>query len=287
MSEQFVVHDLPTSTRLDRLLRSRFPTWGRQAVGKLIAGRQVTVNGQPVWLASWQVDNGDRIEITQPPAARPEQPAAFDDVWLIAIEPDLIVADKPAGLLSEPTRGEDRRANLRDLAIARFGPLTLVHRLDRDTSGVVILARSAAANRELAQAFRAHTIVKEYVAIVAAPNRLADSGVIDAFVGPHPSRQDRMNVVAKGGQRAVTRYAVVTEAPGLQQVCLWPETGRTHQLRVHLASMGAPILGDRLYGDAGSASRLMLHAHRITLPPLNDMPPRTFAAALPAVFLQF
>jgi len=121
--------------------------------------------------------------------------------------------------------------------------------------------------------------------VVAASKRLAGQGVIDARLGRHPSRRDMMAVAERGGQRAVTRYEVVAEAKDHQWVRLWPETGRMHQLRVHLASLGAPIAGDRLYNPAWQqAARLMLHAWRITLPAVDGWPERVFTAPLPADF---
>lgn len=282
-SVSFVVSGLPAAERLDKHLRRRFPGWGRQAVQGIISQRQVAVNGRPVWLASWAVRNGDRIVVTAPPPDKPAPATAFDDRWLIAEEPDLIAVAKPAGLRVEPARQGDP-ANLRDLAVARFGPLTLFHRLDRDTSGVVLLTRSAALNRELAQAWQTHAVTKEYRAVVAAQGALATSGVIGLRLAPDPSRRDQMVVVPRGGERAVTRYAVLGANAAGVVVQLWPETGRTHQLRVHLAHLGAVILGDRLYGTPASAPRLMLHAHRLSLPPLAGAPARIYTAPLPPGF---
>ena len=164
----FVVAGLAAPERLDKHLRQHFPAWGRQAVNRIIGQRQVLVNGRPVWLASWEVRNGDRIEVTAPPPDKPVPATIFDDEWLIAVEPDLVAVNKPAGLLVEPVRQGDDPTNLRDLAIARFGPLTLFHRLDRDTSGVVLLPRSAELNRALAQAWQTRTVEKEYRAVVGA-----------------------------------------------------------------------------------------------------------------------
>ncbi len=279
----FTVVGLDTPTRLDLVLRSRFPAWGRQAVGRLIAGRGVRVNDRTVWLASWQVQNGDRIRIDRPPASKPPPITAWDDGWLLAADENVLVVDKPAGLLSEapPHRPAP---NLHALAEARFGPLTLLHRLDRDTSGVLVLARTQPAARAWGAAWQSGGVQKEYAAVVAAPNRLEESGRISARLGPDPLQRERMMVVAKGGQGAVTDYAVIARAADRQLVRLWPRTGRTHQLRVHLASLGAPILGDRLYGDPQAAPRLLLHARRITLPPLGDEGPRTYTAPLPPEF---
>lgn len=276
---QIVVHELAKPTRLDRVLRDCFPNWGRQAVQQLITSKGVKVNGRAVWLASWQVQNGDRLEIAQPPQAKPAPLAHFEERWLIGVEDDLIVVNKPEGLLAEAPRWRPA-ANLLDLAQARFGELILFHRLDRDTSGVVLLTRPGPINQVLDRAFKEGLVQKEYLAVVAKPNRLAASGVINARLDSHPQRRDMMTVVARGGQAAVTRYAVVEESQNRQLVRLWPQTGRTHQLRIHLAHLGAPILGDRLYGQADSAKRLLLHAQRITLPARCGFPERHYEAAL-------
>lgn len=284
MSKRVVtVSGLAAPVRLDRFLRQLEPGWGRRAVEELIGGRHLKVNGRVVWLSSWEVDNGDRVELDMQPAHKPVPPAAFADEWLIAIDDCLIAVDKPAGLLSEPSRNP-QATNLRDLARARFGPVTLFHRLDRDTSGVLVLTRTAAANRWLDELFRQRLMRKEYRAVVRAPNRLAASGVLHDRMGPDPRRRDRMAIVAQGGQHAITSYEVIATRPDRTWVRLWPDTGRTHQLRVQLAALGAPILGDRLYGDPAAADRLMLHAHVLSLPPHPPHPPYEFTAPLPPGF---
>jgi 23S rRNA pseudouridine1911/1915/1917 synthase len=281
---EFTAQALTKATRLDRVLRDRFPLWGRQAVQQLITAGKVKLNARVVRLASWEVHNGDRLVILETPREKTPPPAQFHDAWLLSEESQLVVANKPAGLLSEGTRFASA-TNLLDLARARFGELVLFHRLDRDTSGVVLLTRPGPINKYLDAAFKAHTIMKEYLAVVATPNRLAASGVIEARIGPHEQRRDQMQVVARGGQRATTRYAVEAQERGRQLVRLWPATGRTHQLRVHLAHLGAPILGDRLYGPRPPVgTRLLLHAERLTLPAADGYLERSYHAPLPTGF---
>jgi RluA family pseudouridine synthase len=279
----FDVRGLAEPARLDVLLRRRFPEWGRQAVQRLIAARHVQVNGKRVWLASWQVRNGDRIQITEAPAPKPSPISQWDERWLLTADEHLVALNKPSGLPSEapPMRSAP---SLHALAVERFGPLILLHRLDRDTSGVLLLARTAEANRVVSTAWQQRKVEKEYVAVVAAPNQLAEEGVIGLRLAPDPRHRERMVVVAKGGQGAVTRYRVAAGAHNRQLVLLWPATGRTHQLRVHLAALRAPILGDRLYGDEQSAPRLLLHARRLLLPPLPWAGEHSFTAPMPQEF---
>ncbi len=281
---EFTARSLAKPTRLDRVLRDQFPLWGRQAVQRLITAGKVQLNGRVVWLASWEVNNGDRLEIASPPTPKTPPPATFDDAWVIAEEEELIAINKPAGLLCEPKRFS-QTPSLLELASARFGKLILFHRLDRDTSGIVLLTRAGVINKYLDTAFKSHTILKEYLAVVASPNCLAPSGIIDARLGPDPERRDQMTVVQRGGQRAVTRYAIESDSSGRQRVRLWPQTGRTHQLRLHLAHLGAPIIGDRLYGPRPREDqRLLLHAERLELPATDAYPARSFAAPLPEGF---
>jgi 23S rRNA pseudouridine1911/1915/1917 synthase len=284
MANSITVTGLAKPTRLDRVLRNAFPQWGRQAVQRLITSGKVTVNGQTVWLASWEINNGDQVVVAETPPPKPAAPDHFDDAWIIAQIPNLIAVNKPAGLLSEPTRW-GTGANLLDLATARFGSLVLFHRLDRDTSGVILLTRPGPINQQLDGAFKGRTVEKEYLAVVQTPNRLAAAGVIDTRLAPDAKRRDKMRIAERGGQRAVTRYAIETEQEGRQLVRLWPQTGRTHQLRIHLAHLGAPILGDRLYGPQPPVGeRLLLHAHRLSLPATVELPAHVFVAPLPAHF---
>ena len=279
--QAFVVSREEAGQRLDRVLRRRYPQWGRQAVGRLISGRGVRVNERVVWLCSWKLKAGDNVSIPQPPTAKAPPIARFDPAWVLYESPELLVVNKPAGLLSEGTRWGQGR-NLLDLASDRFGPLHLFHRLDRDTSGLVLLTRGGEINQQLDAAFKAGAVIKEYVALVAAPWTLATEAEVRTYLARHPRRRDMMTVVERGGKRAHTRYQVIGQRK--RRVCLrlWPITGRTHQLRVHMAHLGTPVLGDRLYGVEGNTTeRLMLHAWRITLPPLGEEPERRFQAPLP------
>jgi RluA family pseudouridine synthase len=279
----FLVGGKLNEVRLDKAIREEFPDWGRRAVSQLLQNRQVRVNGKTVWMGSWKVKPGDQIEISQPPAGKPETPAVFNPTWLVVDEGDLLVVCKPAGLLSQAARagGKD---NLLSLAQEYFGTeVRLFHRLDRDTSGLCLLTRPGPVNAYLDGAFKQRQVIKEYRALLASPGRLEEQGQIRLYLSQHDQRPDMMQVVERGGQFSLTDYKIVGQTEGAWQVWLRPHTGRTHQLRVQLAYLGAPILGDRMYGGR-EAPRLMLHAERIALPEEGDFSAREWSC--PAEFFK-
>jgi RluA family pseudouridine synthase len=257
----------PTA-RLDRAIRTSFPEWARADVDNAIASRRVRVNSRIVWMSSWKVERGDRITVHNPPQAKPSGASAFDPAWVLADEGAYLVINKPEGLRSEPTRADDVTPNLLAyLKSAIDKTLVLAHRLDRDTSGLIIATRPGPIRAEFDQMFSTHIIEKRYVGIVHAPNRFDASGSIDALIAPDPKRKDTMRVVDRGGKRSLTDYETVGRETGETRLHLWPRTGRTHQLRVHCAHLGGPIHGDRIYGpDADPKIRLMLHAESLAIP---------------------
>jgi len=182
----------------------------------------------------------------------------------------LIVVDKPAGLLAVPGRGAD----MADCVLARLLPswpdARVVHRLDMATSGLMVLARGAAAQRRLSRAFETRTVEKTYVAVVAG-NVAGESGRIELPLMADWPNRPLQKADAAQGRPARTDWHVLSRDPvaGTTRLALHPVTGRTHQLRVHLQAIGHPILGDTLYAaeaDAGRAPRLLLHASRLELP---------------------
>ena len=192
------------------------------------------------------------------------------DLTLVHEDPHLLVLDKPAGLLCVPGRGEDKQDCLSARAVARWPEALVVHRLDMATSGLVLMARSGDMQRALGDAFAQQAVWKRYEAVV--------DGLLDA--GPHWSEIDApltadwprrpMQKIDAAGKPSVTRWRVLEALPSLQasRLLLAPRTGRTHQLRVHLASIGHAILGDALYGGQEvqqRTPRLMLHASVLQL----------------------
>ncbi len=281
MPRKFIIEQLDKPTRLDRVLKNVLPNVGRKAINQLIQTNQVQLNGKPIRLNSWKVHNGDIIVLNAVPEELPQAHYEFDESWIISADEDLIVINKPAGLLSHQTR-YGNQPDLLSMARAHFGPVTLFHRLDRDTSGVVLLTKGKAINRYLDNAFKNRSVKKHYIALVHAPNALKDNGTINLRLDQHPRHDNRIVVVKQGGQPAITEYQTGTLSSNKQLVYLSPKTGRTHQLRVHLAYYDAYILGDRLYSDnPAEFDRLYLHAYQITLPEAAPFAEQTFTAPLP------
>ena len=186
---------------------------------------------------------------------------------------ELLVFDKPPGLLSVPGRGPDKQDCLSARAIARYPDALVVHRLDMATSGLIVMARGAAIQRALGDAFAARQVSKRYEAVVDRTPEYTDRPDawhdIDAPIAADWPRRP-LRVIAAAGQPSLTRWQLLKSLPdrGASHLALAPVTGRTHQLRVHLAFIGHPILGDMLYGDASvqqRAERLMLHATELEL----------------------
>jgi len=256
-------------SRLDKTIRTRYPQWGRSAVNRIIENKQVKVNGKTVWLASWKVNKGDKIHITNPPEDKIEPPKQFYDSWLIANTDDIIAINKPAGLLSMATKHR-KKEDLLYLVQQQFGDVSLFHRLDRDTLGIVLFTRTSEINQQLDRAFKKRTVEKNYYALVAYPNDLQSQGKINLPLVTDSHRRDKMMIAMRHGKSAMTRYKIIETQADRQLVHLQPITGRTHQLRVHLQAMNAPILGDRLYSNNhANFDRLYLHAQSIKLP--NDI----------------
>jgi RluA family pseudouridine synthase len=271
--------------RLDRAIRQLAPTVGRARVGRLISVGAVRVRGRVVRLSSWQVHTNDRIEIAMSATEPIRDEWTWNAAWIIEFDEarDLLVLDKPSGLRSEPTRAGDHANALTLAASAGFEGMHLVHRLDRDTSGVVVLAGPVADRRELDRVFQERLVDKTYIAVVDGDaGALSDEGELRHRLDRDPARRDQMIVVSKGGDGALTRYRVLSRSADQTVVELHPLTGRTHQLRVQLGAVGSPILGDRLYGSDSSAPRLMLHALSLVLPIGSDT--LRFEAPLPPEF---
>jgi 23S rRNA pseudouridine955/2504/2580 synthase len=271
--------------RLDRWFRRHYPGLGHGRLEKLLRTGQIRLDGGRV-KASTRVNAGQEIRIPPldaaalPDAKRRRPPPDPGDVadlrkLILHRDEDVIALNKPPGLA---VQGGSRVSRHIDgmLDGLRFGAAErprLVHRLDKDTSGVLLLGRSASAAARLAASFRGKDAVKTYWALTAGVPDLP-AGRVDLAVAKRPTGiGERVVADAVAGKRAITHYVVVAAAGRrVAWLAMWPRTGRTHQLRVHCTSLGTPIIGDRKYGGAASMIEglpdggLMLHARAIKLP---------------------
>ena len=258
--------------RLDQFL-ARQLGWSRARLQKLLKSGRVLVNGS-LRPAAYRVREGDTVVVSVPePAPSHLAPQALP-LAILFEDQDLLVVNKPPGLVVHPGAGHRAGTLLNALvhhcpALKDIGEVSrpgLVHRLDKDTSGLLVVAKTALAHTNLVAQFQAHAITKQYQAVVWG--RLPEGeGRIEKEVGRHPTVRRKMSVHARRGKAAVTFWRVLQVFPGpLTLVELSPQTGRTHQLRVHLASEGHPVLGDATYG--GGVSRLGGHPQLLALKPL-------------------
>jgi len=255
--------------RLDRFIAARGGISRGEARRALDRGG-VFLSGKRCKQASRAVRAGERVEVHLEEAGRaPSQAMVLDRSRLLYADEELAAFDKPAGVPSQPTLTSDR-GHLPELAAELLGgPVLPVHRLDRETSGVVVVARTRETAAALSRAFRQGQAEKRYLALCArAPE--PPEGRIDLPLGPDPRRPGR-RAVLPAGEPAVTGWRTLSRGPGGQvAVEARPETGRTHQIRVHLSHLGAPLLGDARYGGPRrllelSVPRVMLHARRLEL----------------------
>ena len=240
--------------RLDAFLASSLDGLTRSQATRLIESGEVAVNGRAVG-KSYKLAGGEDIAVTLPepePVEAVPQDIPLDVVYEDA---DVIVVNKPSGMVVHPAPGHPDGTLVNALLYHCAGTLSgvggalrpgIVHRIDRDTSGLIIAAKNDAAHQYLSAQLADHTLARTYECIVVGKLR-EDRGAVDAPIARHPTDRKRMAVVA-GGREAVTHWEVIARYPGYTHVRCRLETGRTHQIRVHMAYIGHPILGDTVYG---------------------------------------
>ena len=256
--------------RLDHLLHERLPEFSRSRIQDWIRHGRVLANGTPA-KASHMVRAGEWFDVE--PAGLPPLNATAESIPLTVLyeDPELIAIDKPAGMVVHAGAGV-HSGTLVNALLHRFGELSrvggalrpgIVHRLDRYTSGVLLVAKTDSAHRRLAAQFSGRQVEKIYLALVQGKVKL-ESGRIERPIARDPVRRTRMTARLATGRPAWSEYRVLRRFQGFTLLEVRIGTGRTHQIRVHLSSIGHPVAGDTLYGaGAAQAARYFLHAHRI------------------------
>jgi len=255
--------------RLDKYVVEKCPGLSRTYAQKLIVDSYIMVNDR-VAKAGLKLNIGDRISIVIPPT--PPSPLSPEAIPLNIIyeDNDLLVVDKPAGLAVHPAPGHYTHT-LVNAILSHFPDLAdisdslrpgIVHRLDKDASGVMLVAKNRAAQLDLINQFKTRSVVKAYLVLVKG-HLTPENGIIEAPIGRDPRNRKRMTVVAEG-REARTQYNVVRHIGNYTLLEVRPETGRTHQIRVHLLAIGYPVVGDPVYGvKSAHLSRQFLHASRL------------------------
>ena len=272
-SELLVVTDNQKGMRLDQLLQGHFNHYSRTYFQKLINSGKVLVNGEPAKKRTL-LELDDEVEIAftlvEDTSLVPEK----IPLEILFEDEAIIVLNKPAPMVVHPGAANTSHTlvnallyHLKELPGSESLRPGIVHRLDKETTGVIVVAKTEGAQANLIAQFAARTVQKEYLAIcIGKPQQ----SLIRARIGRNPKRRQMMSVVKEGGKPAETSLEILEYTPHLSYVRLFPKTGRTHQIRVHLKSINHPVLGDSVYGKASinekyRAARQMLHAHTLTL----------------------
>lgn len=278
--------------RLDKFLTTCLPEFSRARLQGLIVDGFVEVDGRPARKTGVKLEGGERVQVRIPP---PQPGGLIPEEIPLAIlfeNDDLLIVDKPAGMVVHPAAGHDRGTLVN--AVLGYDPDLegiggeerpgLVHRLDKDTSGLIVIARNERAHRWLSEQFKERRVEKTYLALVDG-RPPTPAGRVEAPIGRDPRDRKKMAIVrAEKGREAVSEYRTLESFPRHTLLEFHPHTGRTHQIRLHCAFLGCPIVADTTYGYRKPSlplQRHFLHAWRLKLTLPGESAPRLFEAPLP------
>lgn len=291
MKQQIVVTD--AGKRLDKLVSEQLPELTRSAVQHLMQDGCVTIAGKPV-KKNTRASAGDVITVELPEPREVEIEPENIPLDIVYEDGDIIVVNKPKGMVVHPAPGNWSGTLVNALMYHCGDSLSgingeirpgIVHRIDKDTSGLLVVAKNDRAHQSLAEQIKVHSAGRRYFAVVYGTPR-EQKGTVNAPIARHPIDRKKMAVLA-GGREAITHYEVLEQYAGYSYLTFLLETGRTHQIRVHMAHIGHPIIGDPLYGPAKDKWKLQgqcLHAGELTLTHPATGERMTFQAPLPAYF---
>jgi len=287
-----LIYDFQDNKRLDKFLVEKFPEYSRSRLQTIIHDGLVFVNGKIAIKGGESLEKGDEILITFPEITQSGLIPEEIPLSIIFENSDLLVINKPAGMVVHPASGH-LTGTLVHAALNLAPDMEgvggehrpgVVHRLDKDTSGLILLAKNDKTHRFIQDQFRKRSVHKTYYALTEGfpPT---PTGRIEAPIGRDPSHRKQMAIVPiQRGREAITEYKVLEKFGQQALVAAYPQTGRTHQIRLHLAFLGCPIVGDRVYGlkkQQVDAKRQMLHAYQIEFLLPGETNPRVFQAPIP------
>ena len=295
MKQELFPEIADSGLRIDKYLSSVNEQLSRSYIQKLLKSGLVLVDGKPV-KASYQVDEGDVISLDIPEAVEPEIEPEDMDLDILYEDQDVILVNKPKGMVVHPAAGHYSHTLVNGLMYHCKDQLSgingvmrpgIVHRIDMDTTGVIIACKNDMAHNSIAAQLKEHSITRRYQAIVHGVLK-DDTGTIEGPIGRHPTDRKKMSINYNNGKNAVTHYKVLKRFRQYTHVECRLEPGRTHQIRVHMASIGHPLLGDLVYGP-GKCPIPGLHGQTLHAGILGFIHPRTgeymeFTAPLPEYF---
>ncbi len=262
-----------TGTRIDKLLNSKIDELTRSHIQKLISEGEVCVDGLAV-KANYKVKAGDVVRLTIPNLTEPEIDAEDIPIKIVYEDSDMLVVDKPQGMVVHPAAG-NYSGTLVNALLYRCGDSLsgingekrpgILHRIDKDTSGLLMVAKNDKAHLALSEQIKEHSLTRAYKAVVHG-GFSSDSGVINKPIGRHPTDRKKMTVTQHNSRDAVTHYNVIERFSGYTFIECILETGRTHQIRVHMSNGGHQIVGDKTYGvkkDEFKLAGQLLHAYKL------------------------
>ena len=270
MTREFDVLDVDAGTRIDKYLSEELPDISRSYIQKLIKEDQITVNGKVI-KANYKVSTGDIVRFDEPELKEPDILAEDIPLEILYEDSDLLIVNKPKGMVVHPSAGHYSGTLVNALMYYCKDDLSgingvlrpgIVHRIDMDTTGSLLVCKNDFTHNDIAEQLKVHSIKRVYHAIVHGVLK-EDEGTINAPIGRHPIDRKKMSINHKNGKEAVTHYKVIKRFKNFTYIQCQLETGRTHQIRVHMASINHPLLGDINYGPAKCPFKLQgqcLHA---------------------------
>ncbi len=295
--EEYTVEENLSGMRLDKFLTEIYPEQTRSFLQKLVKSGEIKVNGKSVTKAGFVVERGDQVYASIPAPQAVEIEAENIPLDILYEDADVLIVNKPKGMVVHPSAGHYSGTLVNAIMYHCADSLSgingeirpgIVHRIDMDTTGALIICKNDAAHVDIAEQIKEHTVTRRYRGIVCGIVK-EDEGTIEGAIGRHPTQRKKMAINEKNGKPAITHYKVLQRFAKYTYMEFCLETGRTHQIRVHMASIGHPLLGDELYGNPKNLAMKGLQGQTLHAMVIGFVHPSTheymeFEAPLPEYF---